>query len=116
MTRAVGAVITGTVAGEHRTAENTAENHRAQLDTSVSSRVAAMTPIDLGKGRHKVLRFAIGEYAGRVLLSARIWGRPDERDEFRPSKAGWAFGLERLPGVIAALQTLEAEARRAGLL
>jgi hypothetical protein len=69
----------------------------------------------IGKNRSEVIRVSLSEYNGHDLANLRVWFTADDGD-MRPSKAGIAFRLEKLPAVIQALNDLEAEARRLGLI
>lgn len=73
-------------------------------------------PVDVQKNRAEVLRLAVDEFKGRMLLSFRVWFEPREGGDLRPGREGFALAVEKLPEVIAGLQRLEAEARTAGLI
>lgn len=67
------------------------------------------------KNAREEIRIALSEFKGHHLANLRIWFTADDGD-MRPGKAGLAFRLEKLPAVIQALNDLEAEARRLGLV
>ena len=73
-------------------------------------------PCLVPKNAREALRLSIDVYLGHKLLSCRIWYKPDGSEDLRPGTGGWAVAVDRLPDVITALQQLEAEARRLGLL
>lgn len=73
-------------------------------------------PIEIEKNSRETLRLSVDEFKGRMLLSARVWYEPREGGERRPGREGWAIAVDKLPDVIAALQQLEAQARKDGLL
>lgn len=67
------------------------------------------------KNKSEVIRVSLSEFNGHDLANLRVWFQADDGD-MRPGKAGLAFRLEKLPAVIQALNDLEVEARRLGLI
>ena len=67
------------------------------------------------KNKLEEIRVSLAAFNGYDLANLRVFYRTDDGD-MRPGKAGLAFRLEKLPAVIQALNDLEAEARRSGLL
>ena len=67
------------------------------------------------KNAREEIRVSLSEFNGHDLANLRVWFQTDDGD-MRPGKAGIAFRLAKLPEVIKALQSAEAEARRLGLV
>ena len=67
------------------------------------------------KNAREQFRISLSEFNGYDLANVRVFYRTDDGN-MRPGKAGLAIRLEKLPAVIEALQQLEAEARRLGLI
>lgn len=67
------------------------------------------------KNSREQIRIALSEFRGHHLANLRIWFEADDGD-MRPGNKGLAFKLDKLPAVIEALQQLEAEAHRLGLV
>lgn len=69
----------------------------------------------IDKNAREEIRISLSEFNGHDLANIRVWFRTDDGD-MRPGNKGLAFKLEKLPAVIQALNDLEAEARRLGLI
>lgn len=70
---------------------------------------------ELDKNAAERLRIELTEFRGYCLRKMRIFWR-DPLGEWRPGRGGFAWRIERLPELRAALEEAEAEARRQGLL
>ncbi len=70
---------------------------------------------EIQKNKGEVLRVELTEFKGYRLLNMCIFWR-DPLGEWKPGKGGFAWRVERLPELRAALEEAEAEARRQGLL
>ncbi|WP_454917296.1 transcriptional coactivator p15/PC4 family protein [Xanthobacter sediminis] len=55
------------------------------------------------KNAREEIRVSLGEYNGHQLFSARVWFEADD-GSMRPSKAGLAFRVDRLPDFAEAVQ------------
>jgi hypothetical protein len=67
------------------------------------------------KNAREELRIGLSDFNGYDLANIRVWFQADD-GTMRPGNKGLAFKLAMLPEVIAALQQLETEARRRGLI
>jgi hypothetical protein len=68
------------------------------------------------KNQNEEVRVSLSTFKGCDLCDVRVYASFDDGDaERRPTKKGIAVKVDRLPELIAALQSAEAEARRRGL-
>lgn len=67
------------------------------------------------KNSREELRIVLDQYQGVDIVNLRIWYASQD-GEYRPSKAGFAMRVAKLPEVRQALQQAEDEARARGLL
>ena len=70
----------------------------------------------IAKNKREEVRVALTEYEGHDLCDVRIFAEPYAGDEWVATKKGVCLGVAKLPGLIAALQRAEAEARANGLI
>ena len=77
--------------------------------------MADTTIATIPKNAREELRVGLSDFRGVDLLNQRVWYESRE-GEMRPAKDGYALRIEKLPELIEALQKVEAEARRLGLL
>ncbi len=75
----------------------------------------ANTVATIGKNSLEEVRVTFNEYRGSHLLDVRIFSA-FAGDEKRATKKGVSLKIEKLPELIAALQTAQSEAARLGLL
>lgn len=69
------------------------------------------------KNRTEEIRVGLSQFNGHDLINVRVWAdRRDGADGRVPTKAGIACRVALLPDLIEALQQVEAEARKKGLL
>ena len=67
------------------------------------------------KNTSEELRVSLDEYAGRDLLSLRVWYTANDGTQ-RPGKAGVALRVDALPELREAIIKAEAEALQLGLI
>lgn len=67
------------------------------------------------KNAREEIRVSLSEFNGHDLANLRVWFDAGDGEQ-RPGNKGLAFKLDKLPAVIEALQQLEAEAHRLGLV
>jgi hypothetical protein len=80
--------------------------------------VSATLPIivaDIERASGKVVRVTLDHFKGHDLIDVRTWYRA-ENGNLRPSKAGFALVVHRLPELADALNLAVVRARAAGLL
>lgn len=70
---------------------------------------------EIEKNKGEILRVELAEFKGYKLVNLRIFYK-HAYDDWRPTKKGLTWRVERLPELRAALADAEAEARRLGLL
>ncbi len=80
------------------------------------STCAGVEPAVIPKNTRETLRLSVDQCGDRRMLNARVWYFPGDGEGLRPGRDGWAIALDRLPGIVMALQKIEAQARAAGLL
>ncbi len=63
---------------------------------------------DIAKGNGKdTIRVTVSEYEGHKLLGIRVWFKPDNADELRPTQKGIAIPVALYKDVMAALKEAE---------
>ena len=70
--------------------------------------------ITIQKNSREEIRIELGEYRGHRLVNLRTWW--SDGSSWRPSKKGLVVQVSSLPELRAALEELEAEALKRGLL
>ena len=70
----------------------------------------------ISKNAREEIRVSLSEYQGHDLCDIRVYAESYAGDEWVATKKGISLSVKKLPGLIAALQRAEAEAKAAGLL
>jgi len=68
------------------------------------------------KNSRESLRFALDDFRGNRLLSARVFFQPLDGGPIRPGRDGWAINIEAIQDIIAALLQIQTEAVKRGWL
>ena len=74
------------------------------------------TVATIEKNKGEVVHITLKEYQGHDLLDVRVFYKPAEGGEPRPTAKGVCMKVERLPELISALQEAERTARDVGTL
>lgn len=61
------------------------------------------------KNETEEVRFSIRRYKDRAYLDLRVWFQPSEGGEYRPTKKGLTLGVEFLPELRRALESVPEE-------